>query len=256
MRNLKHSPDAAMLEAYFNFSKIIYSICIDDLDEAERLLNNISIDTLPFGYLPAAFSMFKVAFKIKSKGNNIKNGELITNVNNILSCQSVFTDYVVIHPDAKKPSFPLIECENNLQIMHVIKQYNDMVCRISTYNEMDFYIVQPQSIFGILDEVENALRKINERINIIEEDVCSEHLARIIINKKILTTRELNNNLVSYLSEFTLYNSILNLDYIIPYLKIPGEILVNIASLRAYAEESERKRNLIAKSILIAQNLR
>lgn len=252
MTNLKRSPDAEMLEAYFIFSKIIYSICIDDLHEAERLLNNISSNKLPFGYLPAACSMLKVALKIKSKGKDIKNGELTTGVNIMLSCQSVFTDYVVRHPDQEQPEFLLTECENNLQIMHVIKQYNDMVRRISIFNELDFYAVHPQSISGVLDEVEYALGKINKRMSLIEGDVCSEKLAEIIIDEKILTTRELNKTLVSYLPEFTLYNCILNLDYIIPYLKLPGEILINISGLRANAEESERKRKIITDAILMA----
>lgn len=94
--------------------------------------------------------------------------------------------------------------------------------------------------------------KINKRMSLIEGDVCSEKLAEIIIEEKTLTTRELNRNLVSYLSEFTLYNCILNLDYIIPYLKLPGEILINVSGLRANAEESERKRKIITDAIVMA----
>ncbi|HBE9178445.1 TPA: hypothetical protein KNH08_001296 [Serratia fonticola] len=251
MTNLKRSPDAEMLEEYFIYSKIIYNICINDLEEAERLLNDTSSDKLPFGYLPAVYSMMKVAFKIKSKGKHIKNGELATDVNIILSCQSIFIDYVVRHPDAERPTFLLTECENNLQIMHLIKQYNDMVRRISIFNELDFYAIHPQSISGVLDEVEYALGKINKRMSIIGEDVSSKILAKIIIEEKILTVRELSKNLINYLSEFTLYNCILNLDYIIPYLKLPGEILINISSLRANAEGSERKRKIITDAILM-----
>lgn len=250
--NLKNSPDTGMLEAYFIFSKIIYNICIDELHEAERLLNNISPDELPFGYLPAACSMLKVALRIKSNGKHIKNGELTSGVNIMLSCQSIFTDYVVRCAEKEQPDFLLTEFENNLQIMHVIKQYNDMVHRISIFNELNFYTVHPQSISGVLDEVEYALGKINKRISLIEGDVCSEKLAEIIIDEKILTTRELSKTLVSYLPEFTLYNCILNLDYIIPFLKLPGEILINISSLRACSENSTLNRKIIADAILIA----
>lgn len=252
MINLKRSPDARMLEPYFIFSKILYNICINDLQEAEILLNDFSSRKLPFGYLPAAYSMLKVALKIKSKGKNIKNGELTVDVNTMLSCQSIFTDGVMRHIESERPKFLLTEYENNLQIMHVIKQYNDMVRRISVYNELDFYAVHPQSISEVLDEVEHALGKINKRMSLIEGDVCSENLAEIIIEEKILTNRELNKNLVSYLSEFTLYNCILNLDYIIPYLKLPGEILINISDFRANAEESERKRKIITDAIVMA----
>lgn len=252
MTNLKRSPDAEVLESYFIFSKILYNICIDDLQEAEILLNEISSSKLPFGYLPAACSMLKLALKIKSKGKNIKNGELTADINIMLSCQSVFTDGVMRHTDLERPKYLLTEYENNLQIMHVIKQYNDLIRRISFYNEFDFYAVHPQSISGVLDEVEHALGKINKRMSLIEGDVCSEKLAEIIIEEKTLTTRELNRNLVSYLSEFTLYNCILNLDYIIPYLKLPGEILINVSGLRANAEESERKRKIITDAIVMA----
>lgn len=252
MINLKHSPDAEVLEPYFIFSKILYNICIDDLQEAEILLKEISSPNLPFGYLPAACSMLKLALKIKLKGKNIKNGELTADVNIMLSCQSVFTDGVMRHTESERPKFLLTEYENNLQIMHVIKQYNDVVRRISFYNEFDFYAVHPQSISGVLDEVEHALGKINKRLDISEEDVGSEMLAEIMITEKILTVRELSKVLISYLPGSTLYNCILNLDYILPYLKIPGEILINISNVRALAEGSECKRNIIANAILIA----
>jgi len=255
MKNLKRTPDAEVLKPYFIFSKILYNICIDDLQEAEILLDEISSHKLPFGYLPAACSMLKLALKIKSKGKNIKNGELTADINIILSCQSVFTDGVMRHTKSERPKFLLTEYENNLQIMHVIKQYNDLVRRISVYNELDFYAVHPQSLSGVLDDIEHALGKIIKRISIIKENVCSEKLAEIFINEKILTTRELNKTLISYLPEFTLYNFILNIDYIIPYLKIPGEMLVNISSLRALAEGSRHNRKIIADAILIAIKL-
>lgn len=255
MKNLKRTPDAEVLKPYFIFSKILYNICIDDLQEAEILLDEISSHKLPFGYLPAACSMLKLALKIKSKGKNIKNGELTADINIMLSCQSVFTDGVMRHTKSERPKFLLTEYENNLQIMHVIKQYNDLVRRISVYNELDFYAVHPQSLSGVLDDIEHALGKIIKRINIIKENVCSEELAEIFINEKILTTRELNKTLISYLPEFTLYNFILNIDYIIPYLKIPGEMLVNISSLRALAEGSRHNRKIIADAILIAIKL-
>lgn len=255
MKNLKRTPDAEVLKPYFIFSKILYNICIDDLQEAEILLDEISSHKLPFGYLPAACSMLKLALKIKSKGKNIKNGELTADINIMLSCQSVFTDGVMRYTKSERPKFLLTEYENNLQIMHVIKQYNDLVRRISVYNELDFYAVHPQSLSGVLDDIEHALGKIIKRISIIKENVCSEKLAEIFINEKILTTRELNKTLISYLPEFTLYNFILNIDYIIPYLKIPGEMLVNISSLRALAEGSRHNRKIIADAILIAIKL-
>ncbi|HDV3929183.1 TPA: hypothetical protein RH278_003543 [Escherichia coli] len=121
----------------------------------------------------------------------------------------------------------------------------------SFYNELEFSAIHPQSITGILDEVEFALGKINKRLDETEKAINSEELAKLIIDEKILTVRECRQNLVSYLNEFTLYNCILNLNYIKPYLTLPGEKLVHISGLVGNSEERVIKREFLAEAIRI-----
>ncbi|VYT53272.1 Uncharacterised protein [Citrobacter amalonaticus] len=249
--NLKNSPDSVVLTPYLTLSKIIHNICIDDLNEANKKTNAMSINELPPGFISAAISTIKLALNIKLNGNTIKNGELLSDINTILTYRGVFTDHVNIDRKFKQPDLILVMCANNLIIMSAIKQYNNMVQMTSFYNELELSAIHPQSITGILDEVEFALGKINKRLDETEEAINSEELAKLIIDEKILTVRECRQNLVSYLNEFTLYNCILNLNYIKPYLTLPGEKLVHISGLVGNSEERVIKREFLAEAIRI-----
>ena len=249
--NLKNSSDSVVLAPYLTLSKIIHNICIDDLNEANEKVNKISIIELPPGFISAAISTIKLALNIKLNGKMIKNGELLSDINTILSFRGVFTDHVNIDRKFKQPDLILVTCANNLIIMSAIKQYNNMVQMTSCYNELELSVIHPQSITGILDEVESALGKINKRFDAIEKIINSDELAKLIIDEKILTVRECRQNLVSYLNEFTLYNCILNLNYIKPYLTLPGEKLINISGLVGNSEERVIKREFLAETIRI-----
>ncbi|HAH7606333.1 TPA: hypothetical protein HID72_004024 [Escherichia coli] len=249
--NLKNSPDSVVLTPYLTLSKIIHNICIDDLNEANKKTNAMSINELPPGFISAAISTIKLALNIKLNGNTIKNGELLSDINTILTYRGVFTDHVNIDRKFKQPDLILVMCANNLIIMSAIKQYNNMVQMTSFYNELELSAIHPQSITGILDEVEFALGKINKRLDETEKAINSEELAKLIIDEKILTVRECRQNLVSYLNEFTLYNCILNLNYIKPYLTLPGEKLVHISGLVGNSEERVIKREFLAEAIRI-----
>ncbi|HBC5671021.1 TPA: hypothetical protein KEV01_001156 [Citrobacter koseri] len=254
--NLKNSPNAKILTPYLTLSKAIHSICIDNLAEAEQIINTISLNKLPLGFISAAISIIKTAINIKLNGKEIKNGQLLSNINTILTYQGVFTDYSVISPDQKRPDFSLILCANNLTIMRTIKMYNNMIQMISCYNELEPSVIHPQSITGFMDEVEHALKKINKRLDTAPQDINSQELATLIVDEKILTTRECSQNLVSYLDEFTLYNCILNLNNLRSYLTLPGEGLVNIIEISGNSSENEHKRELIAESIRIANDMK
>lgn len=249
--NLKNSPDSVVLTPYLTLSKIIHNICIDDLNEANKKTNAMSINELPPGFISAAISTIKLALNIKLNGNTIKNGELLSDINTILTYRGIFTDHVNIDRKFKQPDLILVMCANNLIIMSAIKQYNNMVQMTSFYNELELSAIHPQSITGILDEVEFALGKINKRLDETEKAINSEELAKLIIDEKILTVRECRQNLVSYLNEFTLYNCILNLNYIKPYLTLPGEKLVHISGLVGNSEERVIKREFLAEAIRI-----
>lgn len=249
--NLKNSPDSVVLTPYLTLSKIIHNICIADLNEANKKTNAMSINELPPGFISAAISTIKLALNIKLNGNTIKNGELLSDINIILTYRGVFTDHVNIDRKFKQPDLILVMCPNNLIIMSAIKQYNNMVQMTSFYNELELSAIHPQSITGILDEVEFALGKINKRLDETEKVINSEELAKLIIDEKILTVRECRQNLVSYLNEFTLYNCILNLNYIKPYLTLPGEMLAHISGLVGNSEERVIKREFLAEAIRI-----
>ncbi|MBD8454313.1 hypothetical protein [Serratia rubidaea] len=70
--NLKNSPDSVVLTPYLTLSKIIHNICIDDLNEANKKTNAMSINELPPGFISAAISTIKLALNIKLNGNTIK----------------------------------------------------------------------------------------------------------------------------------------------------------------------------------------
>lgn len=249
--NLKNSPDSVVLTPYLTLSKIIHNICIDDLIEANKKVNKVSINELPPGFISAAVSTIRLALNIKLNGKTIKNGELLSDINTILTYRGFFTDHVNIDRKFKQPDLILVMCANNLIIMNAIKQYNNMVQMTSCYNELELSAIHPQSITGILDEVESALGKINKRLDETEEVINSEELARLITDEKILTVRECRQNLVSYLNEFTLYNCILNLNYIKPFLTLPGEKLVHISGLVGNSKERVMKREFLAEAIRI-----
>ncbi|EKR7624811.1 hypothetical protein LAX21_25765 [Escherichia coli] len=254
--NLKNAPDSVALKPYLALTEIIHRICIDDLTEAKKKIDAISLNELPTGFISAAISVIRIALNIKLKGKTIKNGELLSDINTVLLHRGVFTDYINVEREVKQPDLILLTCANNLIIMNAIKQYNSMVQMTSCYNEFELSVTHPQSISGILDEVECALEKINKRLDVIEKDFNSKELAKLIIDEKILTARESSQNLVSYLNEFTLYNCILNLNYIRPYLTLPGETLPHISRLVGNSEEHARKREILAEAIRIVNEIK
>lgn len=249
--NLKNAPNSVALKPYLALTEIIHRICINDLTEAKKKIDTISLNELPTGFISAAISVIRIALNIKLKGKTIKNGELLSDINTVLLHRGVFTDYINIEREVKQPDLILLTCANNLIIMNAIKQYNSMVQMTSCYNEFELSVTHPQSILGILDEVEFALGKINKRLDETEKVINSEELAKLIIDEKILTVRECRQNLVSYLNEFTLYNCILNLNYIKPYLTLPGEKLVHIYGLVGNSDEHVIKREFLAEAIRI-----
>ncbi|CAM6705664.1 TPA: hypothetical protein ACWXHD_002942 [Klebsiella pneumoniae] len=249
--NLKNAQNSFALKPYLALTEIIHRICIDDLTEAKKKIDAISLNELPTGFISAAISVIRIALNIKLKGKTIKNGELLSDINTVLLHRGVFTDHINIDRKFKQADLILVMCANNLIIMNAIKQYNNMVQMTSFYNELELSAIHPQSITGILDEVESALGKINKRLDAADKIINSEELSKLIIDEKILTVRECRQNLVSYLNEFTLYNCILNLNYIKPYLTLPGEKLVNIYGLVGNSEERVIKREFLAEAIRI-----
>ncbi|MCV4714706.1 hypothetical protein OFC05_32040, partial [Escherichia coli] len=53
---------------------------------------------------------------------------------------------------------------NNLTIMRSVRMYNNMVRRISDWNDLELEGIYPESVYGLLDKVDTILGKI---LNII-----------------------------------------------------------------------------------------
>ena len=111
--------------------------------------------------------------------------------------------------------------------MRIVRMYNNMVRRISHWNDLYHDGVFPESVYGLLDKVDAILGKI---LNIIffENITSRRNLAFILKNKKILTTSELNDNLIGILINCPLITCVQNLEILIQYLRCPGEELRNI----------------------------
>ncbi|HDK6717295.1 TPA: hypothetical protein M2P09_003674 [Klebsiella quasipneumoniae] len=148
-------------------------------------------------------------------------------------------------------------CANNMTIMRAIKMYNHMIRKVSYSSEDSLSDVCPQSIFGILDEIECALGKLNILIRETGDSIDSNELARLIVKNKTLTARELNENLVGILDKCTLYNFLSSINVFISYLRCPGEELGHIRIFAGVTENPKRLREKACEALTIAsENLR
>lgn len=100
--------------------------------------------------------------------------------------------------------------------------YNNMVRRISSWNDIEPDGVYPESIYGLLDKVETILGKI---LKIIDDEkiISSQDLALILQKKRVLTKRELNDNLIGILVNCPLLKCVQDVENLIKYLRCPGE---------------------------------
>ncbi|WP_042387553.1 hypothetical protein [Pseudescherichia vulneris] len=57
--------NSEVLIPYSQLLQIIIFLSKNKTDEAFRLVNNVPLGTLPIGYLPSAFSVIKLALKVK-----------------------------------------------------------------------------------------------------------------------------------------------------------------------------------------------
>ncbi|WP_414148244.1 hypothetical protein ACMGGR_04295 [Erwinia sp. BNK-24-b] len=126
---LNSSSHSDVVEPY---AKILALICLlsrAGLAGAWTLMNDIDIEELPIGFLPAAFSVIKLALKVKVERNKIRDGVLLSMINSILANQGVFADYRVATQQGVISLMAL--SANNLVIMRAVKMYNIMIRKIS-----------------------------------------------------------------------------------------------------------------------------
>lgn len=236
-----------VLNPYRSLLTLICLMSQEDLNSAWKLVNNIEIEQLPIGFLPSAFSAIKLALKIKLERKTIRNGVLLSLVNNTLANQGVFTDYRVLTKRGEKS--PLILSANNMVIMRAVKMYNCMIRKISYLHEVEPYGVYPHAIFGLLKKVDDTLGKINHLLQNNDDNISSEKLARLIVENEVVTVQKLNDNMIGIINECTLYQCIVGLNVLVDYLRCPGETVSNVIMLAGISEKSKYERRRLCEAL-------
>ncbi|MWO01071.1 hypothetical protein GQN19_26600, partial [Escherichia coli] len=143
-----------------------------ETEEAFEKVKIISLDDLPAGYLGSAFLVIHIALRIKFERKNVKNGVFSSSVTAILENQGRYTDYIHVsqaytetHSDGSVMksillSESILSDANNLTIMRSVRMYNNMVRRISDWNDFELEGIYPESVYGLLDKVDTTLGKI------------------------------------------------------------------------------------------------
>ncbi|MBH2845039.1 hypothetical protein I6U52_14950 [Serratia marcescens] len=236
---LKKDPHKQVIQPYFELWKLIELISKGETEEAYEKVKIISLDDLPVGYLTSAFLVIHIALRIKFERKTVKKGVFSSSVTTILENQGIYTDYIPVswayietHSDGsvmKSPLFSesILSDANNLTIMRSVRMYNNMVRRISDWNDLELEGIYPESVYGLLDKFDTILGKI---LNIIfVEKITSSHdLAFILKNKKVLARGELNDSLIGILINCPLLTCVRDLKSLIKYLRCPGEEITNI----------------------------
>lgn len=244
---LNHPVHSDVLKPYAKLSDTIYLLCHNKLNDAYSLLNNIDLKNLPFGYLPSAFAIIKLALKIKTERNAIRNKTLLSLINAAMINQSITPDYIALTNGEIEG--PVVSCANNMIIMRAIKTYNCMIIKINAPDEAGPFDIYPQAIYGLFDEIECALDKLNRLIKETDDNIESEGLSELILQNNTLTVRELSENLIGFLDHCTLHNCLTSLNIIIHFLRYPKEPMVNIVMLAGTTDSSQRVREKICKAL-------
>ncbi|EKG0446767.1 hypothetical protein O1Q66_004919, partial [Escherichia coli] len=236
---LKKEPHKQLVQPYFELWKLIDLISKGETEEAYEKVKIIPLDDLPVGYLASAFLVIHIALRIKFERKTVKKGVFSSSVTTILENQGIYTDYIPVswaytetHSDGSDMksihlSESILSDANNLTIMRSVRMYNNMVRRISDWNDLELEGIYPESVYGLLDKVDTILGKI---LNIIfvEKITSCQDLAFILKNKKVLARGELNDSLIGILINCPLLACVRDLESLTKYLRCPGEEIKNI----------------------------
>lgn len=242
--------DSDILKPYSKLLQAIIFLQQKKLSEAYNLINKTPLNKLPIGYLPSAFAAIRLALKIKLERKSIRPGVLQSLANLTFKNQGVITEYITASEDETKS--PIILCANNMTIMRTIKMYNCLITKTGNSHEMDAFGVYPHAIFGLFDEIEHALSKLNISLREIDGDIESDRFADLIIDNKILTARELNENLIGILDKCTLYNCLASLNILISYLRCSREEMANIIMFAGITDKKKNLRERVREALRIA----
>ncbi|EPK4789841.1 hypothetical protein [Klebsiella aerogenes] len=252
--SLNAATNSDVLKPYSQLLQIITFLSQNKIDEAFCLVNKVPLDSLPIGYLPSAFSIIKMALKVKLERKKIRNKTLLSAINSTLSNQGTITEFIAVTTGETDSNVVL--SADNMTIMRAIKMYNHMIRKVSYLSEDSPSDVCPQSIFGLLNEIECALGKLNALVCETGDSIDSNELAGFIVKNKTLTARELNENLVGVLDKCTLYNFLSSINVFINYLRCPGEELGHIRIFVGVTEKPRRLREKVCEALKIASEKR
>lgn len=252
--SLNAATNSYVLKPYSQLLQTITFLSKNKIDEAFCLVNKIPLESLPIGYLPSAFSVIKMALKVKLERKKIRNKTLLSAINCTLSTQGTITEFIPVTTGETDSNVVL--SADNMTIMRAIKMYNHMIRKVSDLSEDSPSDVCPQSIFGLLKEIEFALGKLNALVCETGDSIDSNELAGFIVKNKTLTVRELNENLVGVLDKCTLYNFLSSINVFINYLKCPGEELGHIRIFSGVTEKPKRLREKVCEALRIASEKR
>ncbi|EJS1433199.1 hypothetical protein NXB81_004400, partial [Salmonella enterica] len=231
---LKKESDNESLKPYLDLFMVIQSISKGDTDKAYEVVKCVNPDNLPAGYLMSAFLVLYIALRIKIERKSIRNDVFSSYITKLLENQGNYTDFMLASPAymendsnnistnyvtfsaSKFHKTSILSDTNNITIMRTVRMYNNMVRRISSWNDIEPDGVYPESIYGLLDKVEMILGKI---LKIIDDEkiTSSQDLALILQKKRVLTKRELNDNLIGILVNCPLLKCVQDLENLIKY---------------------------------------
>ncbi|WP_029991039.1 hypothetical protein [Morganella morganii] len=249
------------LEPYYQIYSIFSNLEKNKLDIVKKSIEQISFEDLPLGYLASTMAIINLALKIKLERTQIRNGTLLSYINPILTNQGVYNEIRTVIPAPQDPSppnnytvqNPILKDPNNQTVLHSIMIYNRIINKINNYGDYDSSAIYPQSVHGLLDNLEQALKKLNIAILNNKNNLTIEELSELIIKDDVLTKQEINDNLIGILSEATLYNCIDCLSELYKNLKCFGEQLPNILSFVVTSESGYQRNEIVRGALLIAR---
>ncbi|WP_144140231.1 hypothetical protein [Providencia rettgeri] len=249
------------LKLYKEIPYILELLYANELDNIREVINEISFEEFPLGFFTSTLAIINLALKIKFEPKSIRYGSLLSYINPILTNQGVYTEYIIVTPDIKNSTQsvsdieenPVINDPNNQTVLHSIMIYNRMIKKMIIYDNDHSELIAPQSVYGLLDSVELALKKLREAFFQEKMLLTDKELASLIIQNKVLTKHETNDNLIGILNEATLYNCLGCLSYLYKNLAGYGESLPNILSFTGISKDEHEERETLRRALLIVK---
>ncbi|MEX0425782.1 hypothetical protein KDV38_18920, partial [Providencia rettgeri] len=245
---------------YKEIPYILELLYANELDNIREVINEISFEEFPLGFFTSTLAIINLALKIKFEPKSIRYGSLLSYINPILTNQGVYNEYIIVTPDIKNTTQsvsnienPVINDPNNQTVLHSIMIYNRMIKKMIIYDNDHSELIAPQSVYGLLDSVELALKKLREAFFQGKMLHTDKELASLIIQNKVLTKHETNDNLIGILNEATLYNCLGCLSYLYKNLAGYGESLPNILSFVGISKDENEERETLRRALRIVK---